>query len=120
MRKHISKITAVFILASSAVAFGSVAFARSIVLKAYINMVGTGYCLPVPTMFAVKLTSTVSLSVIFIILMFTLGISEYFIKQERQRFIIQIGSVTVLMLFFAFLMLACVLLVYIPEITIAG
>jgi hypothetical protein len=41
----------------------------------------------------------VLLSVIFIIVLFALGASEYRLNNERTRFLVQIGIVTVLMLF---------------------
>jgi hypothetical protein len=118
--KHISKLTAVVILTSSAIASVSLVFVRRIMLKMYMNMAGTEYCLPVPTTFAVKLTSTVLLSVNFIILLFALGASEYRLKNERTRFLVQIGIVTVLMLFLLFLMLAFALPMYIPNVTLVG
>jgi hypothetical protein len=118
--KHISKLTAVVILTSAAIASVSLVFVRRIMLKMYTNTAGTECCLPVPTTFAVKLTSTVSLSVIFIIVLFALGVSEYRLKKERQRFLVQIGSVAVLMLFLIFLMLAFALPMYIPDVTIVG
>lgn len=116
--KNISKLTAGAILTSSAVAFVSIAFVRRIMLKMYLNMASTECCLPVPTTFAVKLTSTVSLSVAFIVVLFALGASEYYLKEERQRFLVQLGSVAVLMLSLIFLMLAFALPMYIPDVII--
>lgn len=118
--KHISKLTAVVILTSSAIAFVSLQFVRRIMLKMYVNMAGTEYCLPVPTTFAVNFTSTISLSVIFITVLSVLGASEYCLKKERTRFLVQIGSVAVLMLFLIFLMLAFALPMYTPDVTILG
>lgn len=118
--KQISKFTAVVILTGSAVAAVALVFVRRIMLKMYMNMTGTDYCLSVPTTFAVKLTSTVSLSVIFIIVLFVLGTAEFCLKKERTRFLVQIGSVTVLILFLIFLMLAFALPMYIPDVTIIG
>lgn len=116
--KHISRVTAIVILMSSAVATISLVFVRRIMLKTYMNMAGTKYCLPAPTTFAVDFTSTISLSIIFIIILFVLGASEYCLKEERTRFLVQIGSATVLMLFLIFLILAFVLPMYIPDVVI--
>ncbi|MBN2515829.1 MAG: hypothetical protein JXC33_07320 [Deltaproteobacteria bacterium] len=116
--EHITRLTAVVILTSFTVVCVSLLFVRRIMLKMYMNMAGTEYCLPVPTTFAVNFTSTISLSVIFIIVLSVLGVSEYSLKKERQRFLVQIGSVTLLMLFLIFLMLAFALPMYIPDLII--
>jgi hypothetical protein len=116
--EHISRFTAVVILTSFAIASVSLIFVRRIMLKTYMNMAGTEYCLPVPTTVAVKFTSTISLSVVFIVVLFAMVASEYCLKKERQRFLVQLGSATALMLFLIFLMLAFALPMYIPDVII--
>jgi hypothetical protein len=84
----------------------------------YMDLAGPAPCLPSLTVLVLKLTAPLSLSIIAMLGLLAIGASQFFLKAERSRFIIQLGYLAVWVLFMAIALLAFMLPLYIPPVVI--
>ncbi|MFC1534516.1 hypothetical protein ACFL7M_14260 [Thermodesulfobacteriota bacterium] len=110
--------TAVATLVVSWLGGFSIWFVRGMFSMVYMELAGPSPCLPSLTVLVLKLTASLGLFIIAVLGLMAIGASQFFLKTERGRFIIQLGYLAVWVLFMAIAFLAFMLPLYIPPVVI--
>lgn len=118
--KRLTKITATVTLIFVFLSNMSIFFVRKTLSRIYHEVAGPDPALPTITLFYARVTEPVSLVIISLFCILILGFTEYFIKTEGKRLLIQGAVIVLYVLFLALGMLSFVVPFYIPEVEILG
>ena len=117
--KHVTKLTAIAVLALVGLVHLCLNFARDVMLRVYQDVGGgTETLLPVPTTFSLQATHPFSLYTATVLSLLVLSMSEVFMSKDRHRFVIQLTCVLLWSLFVTFCLWAFLLSMYVPTVVI--
>ena len=117
--RHVSKLTAVVVLALAGLAHVCLIFARDVLFPVYRGAAGGAEAvLPRPTAFSLQATTPFSLYTATIVTVLVVAMSEAFMSNERYRFVTQLACVLLWLVIVTFCLWAFLLPMYIPNVVI--